>query len=835
MATPTHNLAVIIKNPLNVEEFLLIKQTPPPPFNDPQYDSYLDSDLWDLPSTALTALSGQDSSHSQIPFKTHDLPSEESFSLSQFDFNSALNQVLEQVGFVTARDVEWEFQKCIEEPDFGPGLPVKTVYLLGHLGSNNSNLKEHCKWLTVESCHDMLLEVKPGNHRIGPLVVLGLLNDSAPSEKWKVSPTLRPQEYPPGIKLIPMQSRTARPFRTTNLAIFVSGTNSNSCANANFIVQGDALIVDPGCSSSLHKELAEIVAALPKKLVVFVTHHHHDHVDGLSVVQKCNSEAIIVAHENTIRRIGKDNWSLGSVSVCGSEEICIGGQRLQIISAPGHTDGHMALLHVSTNSLIVGDHCVGQGSALLDSTSGGNMSDYFRTTYHFMDLSPHNLIPMHGRINIWPKHMLCSYLKNRRARESTILKAIEGGAKTLFDIVSFTYAEVDRSLWFHAASNVKLHVDHLVQQDKLPKTPIFPLQGFSVENFKHSFSAFSDQPSTSLAPPSFQYLCSSSVSTSESAKTSGNETRSMFGTMSPQNLWHSMTDEELLWKASMVPHNVKSPFKCTPKVAFMFLTRGSLPLGPLWEMFFKGHQKYFSIYLHTSPEFNKEPPETSVFYKRRIPSKDVQWGKPTMIDAERRLLANALLDFCNERFILLSESCIPLFNFSTIYNYLIKSSSSYLGCFDDPRPVGRGRYKKRMSPTITLSEWRKGSQWFEVNRKLAIEIVSDTKIYPIFSNHCLPPCYMDEHYLPTLVTKVCPEITSNRTITWTDWSVGGSHPRTFVRNDVSEIFLNRVRYGTNCSYNGGMRSVCHLFARKFHPNTLQPLLRIAPKLMEFSS
>jgi len=25
----------------------------------------------------------------------------------------------------------------------------------------------------------------------------------------------------------------------------------------------------------------------------------------------------------------------------------------------GHTDGHMALLHVNTHSLIVGDHCVG--------------------------------------------------------------------------------------------------------------------------------------------------------------------------------------------------------------------------------------------------------------------------------------------------------------------------------------------------------------------------------------------------------------------------------------------------------------------------------------------
>ncbi|GMP50544.1 hypothetical protein CsSME_00017118 [Camellia sinensis var. sinensis] len=40
-----------------------------------------------------------------------------------------------------------------------------------------------------------------------------------------------------------------------------------------------------------------------------------------------------------------DHWSLGHTPVSGGEGICIG-------------DGHMALLHVSTYSLIVSDHCV---------------------------------------------------------------------------------------------------------------------------------------------------------------------------------------------------------------------------------------------------------------------------------------------------------------------------------------------------------------------------------------------------------------------------------------------------------------------------------------------
>jgi hypothetical protein len=211
----------------------------------------------------------------------------------------------------------------------------------------------------------------------------------------------------------------------------------------------------------------------------------------------------------------------------------------------------------------------------------------------------------------------------------------------------------------------------------------------------------------------------------------------------------------------------------------------------------------------------------------------VEWGRPTMIDAERRLLANALLDFSNERFVLLSETCIPLFNFTTIYNFLIGANKSYVGSYDDPRKVGRGRYNPQMSPTISLTDWRKGSQWFEVNRKLAIDIISDNKYYTVFGEYCSPPCYMDEHYIPTLLNILCPEENSNRSITWVDWSKSGPHPGRFGRHGITIEFLNQIRFGTNCTYNGNATAMCFLFARKFMPDSLQPLLQIAPVLLDF--
>lgn len=204
-----------------------------------------------------------------------------------------------------------------------------------------------------------------------------------------------------------------------------------------------------------------------------------------------------------------------------------------------------------------------------------------------------------------------------------------------------------------------------------------------------------------------------------------------------------------------------------------------------------------------------------------------------MCDAERRLIANALLDISNEWFILLSESCIPLYNFSTVYNYIKQSKYSFLGAFDDQGPYGRGRYSEKMLPEVNIAQWRKGSQWFEINRKLALYIVEDTKYYPKFADFCKPACYVDEHYFPTMLTIEAGELLANRSITWVDWSRGGAHPGTFGRADITEEFMKRIFEGQKCSYNDRPSSHCFLFARKFAPSALEPLFLLAPKFLGF--
>ncbi|CAN6451566.1 unnamed protein product [Victoria cruziana] len=474
----THRLAAVIRSPSD-EEFLVAKQIPPDMPAGEEYQSYIDSDLWELPSAALKAVEGE----SESSFLVDGWDScEHLIDLRKFDVQSAVSQVLASAGMEKSSYRYWKFLKHVEEAEFGPDHRVHTILILGSL-MHDCTISSGVKWMSISSAKSMLIEMEQKNVRLGPLVVAGLLDDSPICSKLELKKKFLYQEYPVGIIALPMGSRTAKPFRTTNLVVVAPDTCTPNFANSGFCVYGDALIVDPGCHSPLHPRLKEIVAALPKKLVVFVTHHHHDHVAGLSAIQQCNPDAVLVAHERTISRIGKDLWHLPYIPICGDERICIAGHELEVVAAPGHTDGHMALLHKSTRLLIVGDHCVGHGSAVLDIRSGGNMRDYFQTTYKFLEIRPHALLPMHGRISLWPMQKLCSYLKNRRDREYGILKAVEGGAETLYDIVLKCYADVDPTLWVHASSNIRLHIDHLAHQGKLPK-------GFSLETFHSSCHSF---------------------------------------------------------------------------------------------------------------------------------------------------------------------------------------------------------------------------------------------------------------------------------------------------------------------------------------------------------
>ncbi|KAK9268171.1 hypothetical protein L1049_010613 [Liquidambar formosana] len=280
----------------------------------------------------------------------------------------------------------------------------------------------------------------------------------------------------------------------------------------------------------------------------------------------------------------------------------------------------------------------------------------------------------------------------------------------------------------------------------------------------------------------------------------------------------------------------------------------------------------FSIYIHSEPGFvfDESTTRSHLFYGRQLKNSiQVLWGQSSMIEAERLLLGEALKDPANRRFVLLSDSCVPLYNFSYIYNYVMASPKSFVDrlklmwsvCILAFLMCKEGRYHPKMSPIIPKNKWRKGSQWITLVRSHAEVVVDDEVIFPLFKKLCKrrPPldaskgkqniklqkqhnCIPDEHYMQTLLamSELEGEL-EQRTLTYTLWNHSatkmenkGWHPITFSYANagpqrIKEIKdINHVYYETEfrtewCRTNS-TPAPCFLFARKFSRGAAMRLL-----------
>ncbi|KAM7500991.1 hypothetical protein LguiA_025405 [Lonicera macranthoides] len=303
-------------------------------------------------------------------------------------------------------------------------------------------------------------------------------------------------------------------------------------------------------------------------------------------------------------------------------------------------------------------------------------------------------------------------------------------------------------------------------------------------------------------------------------------------------------------------------FQGNPKLAFLFLVRRNLPLDFLWGTFFENADAAnFSIYIHSEPGFVFDESTTrfSLFYNRQLNNSiKVGWGESTMIAAERLLFEEALEDPANRRFVLLSDGCVPLYNFSYIYKYLMSSPRSFVDSFLDKKET---RYNPKMSPVIPKHKWRKGSQWIALVRSHAEVLVDDEVIFPVFKKFCKrrPPvdprkgkqntklqkqhnCIPDEHYVQTLLAMSDLENElERRTVTYTSWNqtattmeAKGWHPTTFNYANAGPQQIKRIKDINHVYYESEFRTEwcknnstlvpCFLFARKFSQGAAMRIL-----------
>eukprot|EP00884_Botryococcus_braunii_P009898 jgi/Botrbrau1/1890/Bobra.0005s0006.1 len=276
------------------------------------------------------------------------------------------------------------------------------------------------------------------------------------------------------------------------------------------------------------------------------------------------------------------------------------------------------------------------------------------------------------------------------------------------------------------------------------------------------------------------------------------------------------------------------------KVALLFLTVGPMPHERLWRRWFddvaglipleqlkqrncsERHvarlrsscqppagaspveaQHLFTVYIHPKPDFPAYP-EGSVFHKREIAVRiHVRWGYHSQTLATRELIKAALAEPSNGKFVMLSESCIPLYPPTTIYLMLSTEPKSRINACSSTKDRWRPEYV-RGSGSVKVPDvaWRVGSQWVALTREHAVVVTNDTELLRRFASVCREleakkkACHSIESYFAVVLAY---HDRDNETdcmghLHWADWSQSiDGHPAEFGAANVTRNLIKRAR------------------------------------------
>ena len=182
------------------------------------------------------------------------------------------------------------------------------------------------------------------------------------------------------------------------------------------------------------------------------------------------------------------------------------------------------------------------------------------------------------------------------------------------------------------------------------------------------------------------------------------------------------------------------------KIALCFLTYGNLSQPQLWSRIINENKDKLNVYIHNKtdfidPEYNLE----RFCIKNKEPK--TRWGHISLVRATLKLFEEAYKNEENDFFILLSDKCIPLYNFDYIYKQIFRINKNILRVVKGG--VSAGYQLLDDSVFLSINDMQKQSQWIILNRNTC-EFFVETDYTSKFGEKSICP---DEHYFITIMNK----------------------------------------------------------------------------------
>jgi cyclase len=165
------------------------------------------------------------------------------------------------------------------------------------------------------------------------------------------------------------------------------------------------LLVDTGWAHTA-EEVSEKIRELTDNMIklIILTHQHGDHIGGRAVLGK---DATLITHKSIKDELAGKYFALDPlpgqelplITLDGELSLRFNGEDIQIIPAPGHTQGDMVVYFVDSGVVCMGDLLFSDTYPVVFPAYGGDVDGFLETLEWLIDLFPANVkyIAGHGR------------------------------------------------------------------------------------------------------------------------------------------------------------------------------------------------------------------------------------------------------------------------------------------------------------------------------------------------------------------------------------------------------------------------------------------------------
>ncbi len=205
------------------------------------------------------------------------------------------------------------------------------------------------------------------------------------------------------------ESRTVEVWKNLFTVTHGEGIDSNTTF---LITQEGVVVIDTGSTPAEARKVKEAIRKQTQLPILYTinTHYHGDHSFGNQVFKDSQT---IIAHENVRKALtgesAKDHLAIfKTFNIPGMEEtvvtppnmifkekmdIYVGGYHLELIHAPGHTDGDLFIYIAALKTLITGDLVL---NGKIPHMGDANLEDWNKSLNYLGDLDAEIYIPGHG-------------------------------------------------------------------------------------------------------------------------------------------------------------------------------------------------------------------------------------------------------------------------------------------------------------------------------------------------------------------------------------------------------------------------------------------------------